>query len=70
MYISQKGVGEVLKELRNRRHMTQEELAEKVGKHRSYIARIETIKGENIKIHTLVEIIENGLGGKVKIELK
>jgi len=70
MYISQKGIGEVLKELRKQRNMTQEELAEKVGKQRSYIGRIETQDGEKIKVSTLLNIVEKGLNGKIKIELK
>ncbi len=70
MDVPKKGVGEILKTLRLQRNLTQEELAEKVGKHRSYIGRIETKDGENIKIQTLVEIVEKGLNGKVKIELK
>ncbi len=69
MYIPQKGVGEVIKELRKQRNMTQEELAEKVGKQRSYIGRIETQDGENIKVSTLIDIVENGLNGKIVIEL-
>ncbi len=70
MYLSKNDIGGVLKKLRLQRKLTQEELAQKVGKHRSYIGRIETTDGENIKIHTLVEIIEKGLNGKIKIELK
>lgn len=70
MYIPKKGVGEVLKELRKQRNMTQEELAEKVGKQRSYIGRIETQDGESIKVSTLIDIVENGLNGKIKIELQ
>lgn len=70
MYIPKKDVGEVLKELRKQRNMTQEELTEKVGKQRSYIGRIETQDGENIKVSTLIDIVENGLSGKIKIELQ
>ena len=66
MYIPKKGVGELTKTLRLKRNMLQTELAEKVGKHRSYIGRIETANRENIKIHTLVDIIEKGLNGKDK----
>jgi len=69
MYIPKNGVGEVIKELRKQRNMTQEELAEKVGKQRSYIGRIETQDGENIKVSTLIDIVEKGLNGKIKIEL-
>lgn len=70
MYIPKNGVGEVIKELRKQRNMTQEELAEKVGKQRSYIGRIETQDGENIKVSTLIDIVEKGLNGKIKIELQ
>jgi transcriptional regulator with XRE-family HTH domain len=69
MKIPRKGVGEMIKELRLNRNLTQEQLAEKVGKHRSYIGRIETKDGENIKISTLVEIVEKGLNGKIIIKL-
>lgn len=70
MYIPQKSVGEIIKELRKQRNMTQEELAEKVGKQRSYIGRIETQDGENIKVSTLIDIVVKGLNGKIKIKLK
>ncbi len=69
MYIPEKGVGEVLKELRKQSNMTQGELAKRVGKQRSYISRIETQDGENIKVSTLIDIIEKGFNGKIKIEM-
>jgi transcriptional regulator with XRE-family HTH domain len=43
-------------------------LAERVGKKRSYISRIESESGNNIKIHTFIEVIEKGLGGSINIE--
>ena len=70
MYIPQKSIGEIIKELRKQRNMTQEELAEKVGKQRSYIGRIETQDGENIKVSTLIDIVVKGLNGKIKIKIK
>lgn len=69
MYIPEKGVGEVLKELRKQSNMTQGELAKRVGKQRSYISRIETQDGENIKVSTLIDIVEKGFNGKIKIEM-
>jgi transcriptional regulator with XRE-family HTH domain len=50
-------IGKMLKDARERKNLTQEQLAQKVGKKRSYIY-----------IKTLVEIVEKGLGKKVKIE--
>ncbi len=63
-----KNIGEILKSARKQKNLTQEELALKVGKKRSYISRIESKEGDNIKIHTLIEIVEKGLEGRVKIE--
>lgn len=49
--------GEILKEKRKALHLTQENLAEKVGLKRSYIAKIE--KGEtDMQISSLVRIAE------------
>ena len=61
-------IGRILKNAREKKNLTQEQLAERVGKKRSYISRIESENGNNIKIHTLIEIVEKGLNGKVKIE--
>ncbi len=64
----EKHIGRLLKNARLSKSLTQEQLAQRVGKKRSYISRIESEDGNNIKIHTLIEIVEIGLGGKVKIE--
>lgn len=58
-----------MKEARGKHHLTQEQLAQKVGKKRSYISRIENEEGNNIKLKTLMEIIEKGFGGKIRIDL-
>lgn len=63
-----KHIGEILKNARLEKNLTQEQVAQRVGKKRSYISRIESEDGDNIKIHTLIEIVEKGLNGKVKIE--
>jgi transcriptional regulator with XRE-family HTH domain len=65
---SKKNIGEILKSARLKKHLTQKQLAEKIGKKRSYISRVETETGDNIKIHTLIDIVENGLGGSINIE--
>ena len=48
--------------------ITQEELAERIHKKRSFISRVEN-DGSNLTIKTLREIVEKGLGGKLNIEL-
>lgn len=61
-------IGKMLKEARLKRKLTQEELASRLKKNRSYISRIEN-DGTSINLKTLQEIVETGLGGKIKIEL-
>ena len=70
MKISGRHIGEMLKEAREQMHLTQEQLAQKVGKKRSYISKIETDYGNNIKLQTLKEIVEKGFDGSVKIDLE
>lgn len=41
-----------------------------MGKKRSYISKIETDYGNNIKLQTLKEIVEKGFDGIVKINLE
>lgn len=52
--------GEILKERRKALRLTQEQLAQKVGKERSYIARIEKGKAD-LRLSNFVQII-NALG--------
>lgn len=61
-------IPKLMKEAREKHHLTQEQLAQKVGKKRSYISRIESEDGNNIKLKTLVQIIEKGFGGSIKID--
>ncbi len=49
-------------------NLTQEDLAERIGKKREFISRIEN-DGSNITIKTLRDIVEVGLGGTLKIEV-
>ena len=65
-----KDIGILLKSAREKRNLTQEQLATKEGKKRSYISRIESESGNNIKIHTFFEIVEKGLDGTIEIEFK
>ena len=62
-------IGLLLKKAREEKNLTQSELAELVDKKREYISRIENI-GSNLTLKTLYEIVEKGLGGKVKIQIE
>ena len=61
-------VGFKIRAAREQRNMTQEELAARVNKKRSFISKIEN-DGENITLKTLFEIVERGLNGKLKIDV-
>ncbi|HXJ97563.1 MAG TPA: helix-turn-helix transcriptional regulator [Gelidibacter sp.] len=69
MNLSKENLGIIIKEIREKKHLTQEQLALKVGKKRSYISRIESKQGSNIKIQTFIEIVEKGFGGNIRIDL-
>jgi DNA-binding XRE family transcriptional regulator len=62
-------IGLLLKKAREDKSLTQEQLAELVDKKRTYISRVEN-DGGNITLKTLFEIVEKGLGGKVKISIQ
>ena len=62
-------IGLLLKKARESRNLTQEQLGELVDKKRTYISRVEN-NGSNITLSTLYEIVEKGLGGKVKISIE
>ena len=57
--------GEIIKSRRKELHMSQEDLADKVGKKRPYISRIEN--GEDIRLSNFA-LLANALG--LSIELK
>lgn len=62
-------IGLLLRKAREERHLTQSELAILVDKKREYISKIEN-NGGNITLKTLFDIVEKGLGGKVKISIE
>ena len=62
-------IGLLLRKAREDRHLTQSELAELVDRKREYISRIEN-NGSNLTLKTLFDIVEKGLGGKVKISIE
>ena len=59
-------ISEMLKEARLEAHMTQEELADKVGTKKSYISRLENGKCD-IQLSTLYKIFEDGLGRRISL---
>lgn len=61
-------IGLQLREAREKKHLTQEQLGELVDKKRTYISRIEN-NGSNLTLKTLYDIVEKGLGGKVSISI-
>ncbi len=62
-------IGLLLKKAREEKHLTQSELAEIIDKKREYISKIEN-NGSNITLKTLYDVVEKGLGGKVKISIE
>ena len=61
-------LGVLLEEARLQKGLTQEELARKCGTNKAYISRIEN-NASDIRLSTLIRIVEEGLGGKLKIQL-
>jgi DNA-binding XRE family transcriptional regulator len=62
-------IGLLLKNAREEKHLTQQQLGDLVDKKRTYISKIEN-DGGNMTLKTLYEIAEKGLGGKVKISIE
>ncbi|MBK1439504.1 helix-turn-helix transcriptional regulator [Parapedobacter sp. ISTM3] len=62
-------IGLLLRKAREDKHLTQAELADLVNRKREYISRIEN-NGSNLTLKTLYDIVEKGLGGKVKISIE
>ncbi|MHB1107106.1 MAG: helix-turn-helix domain-containing protein [Lutibacter sp.] len=61
-------IGVLIQEARKRQHLTQEELADKVGTTKNYISRIEN-NASDIRLSTLMRIIKDGLGGNLTLSL-
>lgn len=62
-------IGLLLRKAREEKHLTQDQLAELVSKKRTFISRVEN-NGSNLTLKTLFDIVEKGLGGKVKISIE
>ena len=62
-------IGLLLRKAREEKNLTQDELGELVDKKRTFISRVEN-NGSNVTLKTLFDIVEKGLGGKVKISIE
>lgn len=62
-------IGFMLRTAREKKQMTQEELAKRINKKRPFISKVES-DGENITLKTLFEVVERGLGGRLKISVE
>jgi HTH-type transcriptional regulator / antitoxin HipB len=61
-------LGVLIQEMREKKNMTQEQLALKCGTTKSYISRIEN-NASDIRLSTLMRIIQDGLGAHLKLSL-
>ncbi len=61
-------VGFKIRAAREKMSLTQDELAKRINKKRTFISKVEN-DGENITLKTLFEIVEHGLGGKLNISV-
>ena len=61
-------IGVLIQEARKKQHLTQEQLAKKVGTTKNYISRIEN-NASDIRLSTLMRIIREGLGGHLKLSV-
>ena len=62
-------IGIKIREAREKMKLTQSELADRIDRKRSFISKVEN-DGGNITLKTLYDIVEIGLGGKLKIEVQ
>jgi HTH-type transcriptional regulator / antitoxin HipB len=62
-------LGVLIQVMREKKHLTQEQLATKCGTTKSYISRIENNAGD-IRISTLMRIIRVGLGGQLQLSIR
>ena len=59
-------IGALIEQQRLQLQLTQDQLAAKCGTKKSYISRIEN-EGSDIRLSTLMKIVEDGLGGRIEI---
>ena len=62
-------IGIQIRNARQKKEMTQAQLAARIDKKRTFISKIEN-DGSNLTLKTLIDIVEKGLGGKLNIEVQ
>jgi ribosome-binding protein aMBF1 (putative translation factor) len=62
-------IGLKIRAAREKNGLTQEEVAKRINKKRTFISKVEN-DGENITLRTLFDVVERGLGGKLKISVE
>jgi len=62
-------IGKIIKEIRKKNDITQDELAQRVGTKRAYISRIEK-DASNVRLSTIVKILENGLSARINVSVE
>jgi HTH-type transcriptional regulator / antitoxin HipB len=62
-------LGVILQDMRRQQKLTQEQLAKKCGTTKTYISRIEN-DASDIRLSTLMRIIQEGLGGHLKLTVE
>lgn len=61
-------IGVLIQEARKKKHMTQTELANKIGTTKNYISRVEN-NSSDIRLSTLMRIVREGLGGNLTLSV-
>lgn len=62
-------LGVLIQEMREKNHLTQEQLADKCGTTKSYISRVEN-NASDIRLSTLMRIINKGFGGRLHLSVQ
>lgn len=62
-------LGIMIRQAREEKKLSQTELAEKADTNKSYISRIEN-DASDIRLSTLTKIVEQGLGGKLRVSVE
>ena len=62
-------IGFKLRSAREQQCLTQDEVANRINKKRTFKSKVET-DGENITLKTLFDVVERGLGGRLKISVE
>ena len=61
-------LGVLIQQMREDKHLTQEQLANKCGTTKSYISRIEN-DASDIRLSTLMRILYDGLGARINFQI-